>query len=323
MPADLTASDLQQLAPIVAAASFVFGLALGSFLNVCIYRMPRELSVVRPRSACPNCKAPIRAYDNIPVLSWLLLRGRCRDCKAPISPRYAAVELLTALLFLSCFLRYGYSFDTLKFSSLSFLLLGLIFTDIDCKLLPDLLTLPGIFLGIGSSLVTPMPAVVSPWIPYTYWLRVPHAVLWQAQSLLESLLGTAIGALFIYGAGWLYLRLRGIEGMGFGDVKMMAMVGAFLGVEGALFTIGVAAMGATAFGIGTMLLVWVKRTQRRMSRGHRPAADSLRRAWLSASLIYRNYEIPFGAFLGTAAFLAFFYGARVMQWYVELWSRVW
>src|SRR5512142_560208 len=121
----------------------LFGLAFGSFLNVCIYRLPRGLSVVAPRSACPNCGTPIRAYDNIPVLSWLLLRGRCRHCATPITFRYAAVELLTALLFGACYWHFGLTLSGLKFAIFGFLVLGLIFTDAETKLLPDALTLPG------------------------------------------------------------------------------------------------------------------------------------------------------------------------------------
>ena len=148
----------------------MFGLVFGSFLNVCIYRMPREISVVSPRSACPGCEAPIAAYDNIPVLSWLILRGKCRNCQTPISARYAAVELLTGILFalswlnapraaawmlLHCDLPDGINplFVAVKFCVLSFLLIGLVFTDAETKLLPDLLTKPGIVVGLALSLL--------------------------------------------------------------------------------------------------------------------------------------------------------------------------
>ncbi len=126
---------------------FAFGLIFGSFLNVCIYRMPRGLSVVSPRSACPNCGKQIAAYDNVPVLSWLWLRGRCRHCHARITPRYMVVELLLGLLFLACFAEFGLRPETLKWCTFSFLLLGLIFTDAETHLLPDKLTLPGLALG--------------------------------------------------------------------------------------------------------------------------------------------------------------------------------
>ena len=135
--------------PVLASAIFVLGLAFGSFLNVCIYRLPRDLSVVRPRSACPGCERPIAAYDNIPVLSWLILRGRCRNCKTSISPRYLIVELLTGAIFLATYAHFGASLATLKYCAFGFLMLGLIFTDAETQLLPDKMTLPGLALGLA------------------------------------------------------------------------------------------------------------------------------------------------------------------------------
>ena len=142
--------------PFHAFAIFLLGLAFGSFLNVCIYRLPLDLSVVTPRSACPRCKRLIAFYDNLPVVSWLLLRGRCRHCKARISPRYLFVELLTAALFLGCYAYSGLTLATLKYCVFGFLLLGLIFTDAETKLLPDKLTLPGLALGLLFSLLVPV-----------------------------------------------------------------------------------------------------------------------------------------------------------------------
>ncbi len=300
-----------------ATAIFLFGLAFGSFLNVCIHRLPLGLSVVRPRSACPQCHAPIRALDNIPAVSWLLLRGRCRDCKAPISPRYIFVELLTALIFLACWLTFGPTLWTLKFCLFGFLLLGLIFTDAETKLLPDALTLPGIVLGILCSLLVPvdgLPARLLPWLG----LRIIDFP-WRVLSLTDSLLGAAIGASFIYGAGAIYLRARGIEGMGFGDVKLMALVGAFLGVKLTIFTLFSASLVGSLAGLSTILLVWVKRTQRRMKRNHEHLPVARRRAWKSASMVYRHYEMPFGVFLGAMAMFAVFFGDALIRWYVETW----
>ena len=142
--------------PVLAAAIFVLGLTFGSFLNVCIYRLPRDLSVVFPRSTCPGCHNLIRAYDNVPVLSWLILRGRCRHCKTHISPRYLIVEILTGAIFLACYAHFGASLATLKYCALGFLLLGLIFTDAETQLLPDKMTLPGLALGLLFSLVVPV-----------------------------------------------------------------------------------------------------------------------------------------------------------------------
>ena len=141
--------------PLIASAIFVFGLIFGSFLNVCIYRLPRDLSVSDPpRSACPKCQHQIAFYDNIPVLSWLLLRGRCRSCGASISPRYLLIEFLTGFLFLACYWQFGLTLTALKYCVFAFLLLGLIFTDAETKLLPDTLTLTGLgFCLIFSLLV--------------------------------------------------------------------------------------------------------------------------------------------------------------------------
>src|SRR5262249_53914205 len=140
--------SLATVDPALAIAIAVMGLAFGSFLNVCIHRMPLGISVITPRSACPKCKQLIAFYDNLPVLSWLILRGRCRNCKTKISPRYLLIELLTGALFLACYWYFGFSLSTLKYIAFSFLLLGLIFTDAETKLLPDKLTLPGLALGI-------------------------------------------------------------------------------------------------------------------------------------------------------------------------------
>ena len=151
--------------PIFASSIFLFGLCFGSFLNVCIYRLPLDLSVVTPRSACPKCKHGIAFYDNLPVLSWLILGGRCRYCKTKISPRYVFIELLTAVLFLACYWHFGMTLATLKYCVFGFLLLGLIFTDAETKLLPDKLTLPGLALGVLFSLLVPVHDVASQFMP--------------------------------------------------------------------------------------------------------------------------------------------------------------
>jgi len=298
-----------------ATAIFLFGLAFGSFLNVCIHRLPLGLSVVSPRSACPQCRAPIRARDNIPALSWLVLGGRCRDCKAPISPRYVFVELLTGLIFLACWLTFGPTLWTLKFCVFGFLLLGLIFTDAETKLLPDALTLPGLGAGVVFSLLVPVDGLAVRIMP---WLGMRGSDLpWRLLSLGDALLGAAVGASFIYGAGAIYLRARGIEGMGFGDVKLMAMVGAFLGVQLTIFTLFSASLVGSLAGLSTILLVWIKRTQRRRKRNHESLPAARRRAWKSASVVYRHYEMPFGVFLGTMALVAVFFGDALIRWYVE------
>jgi leader peptidase (prepilin peptidase) / N-methyltransferase len=300
-----------------AIATFLFGLVFGSFLNVVIYRVPRGQSVVKPRSACPNCGTQIRSYDNIPVLSWVLLRGRCRDCGHPISARYAIVELLCGFLFVSAFF-YAAPVDTfvaiwtlLKLCVFFFLLLPLIFIDFEHHLLPDALTVPGMILGLILSFLVPvggMPVFV---IRRMLTLRWPLPAI----SLLDSLVGAALGAFFIYAVGEVYFRLRHVEGMGFGDVKLMAMVGAFLGAKLALFTIFTGAVLGTIFGLITTLAVLHKRIQRRKKRSE---SNVLSRSWRSAKLMLRYYEVPFGVFLGSMAILSVFVGNRMVNWYLGL-----
>ncbi len=309
---------------------FLFGLSFGSFLNVCIYRIPRALpeeepeegwlrSLCRgvaawrsvqspPRSFCPSCHHPIRWYDNLPVVSWLLLRGRCRDCRQSISIRYASVELLTAVLFLSCYLRFGASLETGKFCIFTFLTIGLIFSDAEHRLLPDAFTVPGALLGVLFSRLVPLTGLAHV-LPLL--LRMPLSL--PMYSLLDSVLGALIGALFIYASGLVYRIARGQEGMGFGDVKMMAMIGAFLGVKLALLTILLASLLGSLFGLVMFLAVWVKRCRRYLHH-RRPMGAAARRAWTSARMV-RFYAIPFGVFLGIVGLFSAFLGDVVLHWY--------
>ena len=304
--------------PVFASSIFFLGLAFGSFLNVCIYRLPLGLSVVTPRSACPECKQPIAFYDNLPVLSWLILGGRCRNCKIRISPRYLIIELFTGLLFLACYGYFGLTLSTLKYCAFGFLLLGLIFTDAETKLLPDKLTLPGLALGLIFSLLVPVNDLASQFLPGMVNLPFSGDLLTRLVSLLDSLLGAVLGASFIYGAGAIYLRWRGAEGMGFGDVKLMAMVGAFLGMKLTVFTIFTASLAGSLFGLTTVFVVWLKRTHRFMKRLANAQA-ARRRGWQSAQVVYRNYQMPFGVFLGSMALLSLFFGNRFLRWYGGLW----
>ena len=304
--------------PVFAATIFICGLACGSFLNVCVYRLPLGLSVVTPRSSCPHCKLPIAIYDNIPILSWLILRGRCRNCQAKISPRYLFVELLTAVLFVACYEHFGLTVATVKYCVFGFLLLGLIFTDAETKLLPDKLTLPGLALGLIFSLLVPVHDMASQFLPALVNLPFSADIANRLYSLLDSLLGAALGASFIYGAGAVYLRWRGAEGMGFGDVKLMAMVGAFLGIKLTVFTIFSASLAGSLFGLTTVLAVWIKRTHR-FSRRLANLQAARRRGWRSAQMVYRHYQMPFGVFLGSMALVAFFVGNEFLNWYRRLW----
>ena len=293
----------------------MFGLVFGSFLNVCIYRMPRGLSVVRPRSACPSCNRPIAAYDNIPVLSWLILRGQCRYCKTGISPRYTVVELLTGCLFA---VSYYVSVQTpapiayaTKLCVFAFLLIGLVFTDAETHLLPDLLTIPGTALGLLLSVVAPVegPAqfIFGRWGDFD----------WRLLSFVNSLAGAIFGAAFILGVALLYRALRGVEGMGMGDAKLMALIGAFLGIKLTILVLLLATLTGSLFGITLMLIVWRKRIARRRGRSAEAPAQVRARAWQSARLIFRNFEIPFGVFLGGAAGFAAFLGAPLIDWYMR------
>jgi leader peptidase (prepilin peptidase) / N-methyltransferase len=315
-------------------AFFLFGLAFGSFLNVCIYRLPRDLSVVSPRSMCPNCGMAIAFYDNIPVLSWIILRGRCRNCKARISPRYAVVELLTGIMFVLAWLTprsdwfeasyrrsvlssfepvtapYEPNAIAFQLCALAFLLIGLIFTDAETKLLPDLLTKPGIAVGLAFSLIVPIEG------PAAFLLR--NVEEWRILSLLNSIAGALLGAAFILGVGLVYEALRKVEGMGRGDVKLMALIGAFVGVKLTLLVLLLGSLVGSFFGLLLMLVVWRKRVaRRRRMRATESAAESSGRAWQSARLIYRNFEIPFGVFLGAAALIAAFCGSTLIRWYMS------
>jgi leader peptidase (prepilin peptidase)/N-methyltransferase len=304
--------------PIFASAIFLLGLAFGSFLNVCISRLPLGLSVVKPRSRCPRCQRPIAFFDNIPVLSWLILGGRCRQCKLAISVRYLFIELLTGGIFLACYLHFGLTLATLKYCVFGFLLLGLIFTDAETKLLPDKLTLPGLVLGLLFSLFVPVNDLASQFLPGAVNLPFGSDLVASLMSALDALLGAAVGAGFIYGAGAIYLRWRGMEGMGFGDVKLMAMVGAFVGIKLTVFTIFTASLVGSLFGVGTVLLVWVKRTHR-FARSLADAQAARRRGWQSAQMVYRFYQMPFGVFLGSMALVASFFGNKFLHWYGGLW----
>jgi leader peptidase (prepilin peptidase)/N-methyltransferase len=287
--------------------------------------MPREISVVSPRSACPACEIPIAAYDNVPVLSWLILRGRCRNCKAPISPRYAAVELLTGALFAVSYFAARQSAVTVaeqcglpgdlnpfllaaRFCVLSFLLLGLIFTDAETKLLPDLLTKPGIGMGLVFSLFVPLCD-----------FRVPAIENWRLLSLFNSAAGALLGWAIILGIALLYEAIRGMEGMGRGDVKLMAMIGAFLGVKLTLLVLLLGSVVGSFFGVFLIVWVWLKRlVRRRRTHSSEPVRVARGRAWQSAILIYRNFEIPFGVFLGSAALFAAFLGMALVRWYLRV-----
>jgi leader peptidase (prepilin peptidase) / N-methyltransferase len=253
-----------------AGLAGLFGLLIGSFLNVCIYRLPRDLSVVRPRSYCPECEKTIAWFDNVPLVSYLLLKRRCRHCAKPIPARYPMVEALTAALFFSVVARLGFSLIALKFCLLSALLVGMIFSDLEERILPDEMTLGGLLAGLALSWVVPVPPGAA-----EFFLMIAGAPMkGHALSFAESILGAVVPSGFLWLTGELFQKLRHKEGLGFGDVKMMAMVGAFLGLRATLQTLILGSLLGSVIG-----LVYILVTRKDRS----------------------TYELPFGSFLGTAA----------------------
>ncbi|MCP4202097.1 MAG: prepilin peptidase [bacterium] len=252
--------------PLLIIYSALFGLVVGSFLNVVVHRLPRGTSIVFPRSACTFCGGPVAARDNIPVLSYLLLRGKCRRCSAPISIRYPLIELAASTFFALCAWRFGFSLETLAAVLFCSLLLCLALIDYDHFLLPDKLTLPGILAGL----------MLQPWLPRTSFADAALGILFGA------------GALILIVNFWYWLRNE--EGMGLGDVNMLAMVGAFLGWQGAAVTLLVATVAGAMTGL---LLI------------------ALRRLGASSRL-------PFGVFLSVGAVVALFFGDQIVDFYLGL-----
>lgn len=252
---------------IEALLAGLFGLLIGSFLNVCIYRMPRDLSVVTPRSFCPECDATISWFDNIPLLSYALLAGRCRRCGHRISLRYPVVELLTASSFFCAFWFLGTTLAAVKFCVFSAILITLVFADLEEHILPDEFTLGGTAVGVIFAAFVP----VAGGILSIIFMNAKQQWL---VSVSDSLLAAAVysGTLWIFRA--LYEKLRHREGMGLGDVKMAAMIGAFLGMQSALL----------AFLVGSLL----------------GAVVGLCYIWFTGKDA-STYELPFGSFLGVAA----------------------
>lgn len=235
---------------VVMVFVFAFGAAWGSFLNVLVYRLPREMSVFRePPSSCPGCKTEIRWYDNLPIISWLALRGRCRTCKTPISLRYPVVELIAGCLAVVTMLRWGLSVTGVEVMVFSWVSVALALIDFDFQILPDVLTYPSIAFGL----------ICSAFGGYTWWL----------DSLLGALVGALLPALVIV----IYKLLRGIEGMGWGDVKYLAAIGAVVGLQG---VVGVLVIGASAGAIAGLGLIVAGRGSGKT-------------------------ELPFGTFLALAA----------------------
>jgi len=283
---------------------FITGLVFGSFLNVCISRIPREQSVVSPGSHCPSCGAPVRWSDNIPLLSWALLRGRCRYCRAPIPWRYPAVELSTGVLFAACFARFGASWLTLKFCIFCFLLVGLIFMDAETGLLPREFTYPGIVLGFVLSWVAPTDTAGAQFLLRLYDAHLSSTGL----VLLDTALGALVGAGFFYLAWAIYYLVRKRHGIGFGDVALMAMAGAFLGLRLTLLVLFCAPVLAALYSI-LILVVPALRPSARLGEFNVGPDVAARESFLT-------HEIPFGVFLGACSLGAVFLGEWTWRWYL-------
>ena len=245
---------------------FFLGMCIGSFLNVCIYRLPAGKSIVRPASACPSCGTVIRWYDNIPLISYVILLGRCRGCNTRISIRYPIIEVLCGLFAMVSAMQYGYSLPALIYFILIAALLVITFIDIDHRIIPDIISLPGIPLGFISSFFLPQ-------------------LKWS-----DSLIGILAGGGSLLAVAWGYQLITGKDGMGGGDVKLLAMIGAFLGWKGVLFTIMASSLIGTVIGVTLMV---------------RSGKDM-------------KMAVPFGPFLATGAIIYIFWGPRLVEWYLNL-----
>ena len=272
---------------MIPLSVFLFGLLIGSFLNVCILRIPADKSIVMPASSCPKCGKAIAPYDNVPVVSWLMLGGKCRNCKTKISPMYPAVELLTGLLFLACYFVFGLTVEALKWAVFAALLVVLTITDLRERILPDEVNFFGLGAGLLFSFFTKPIDGTALWLA-NRWFDFPPPQ--PALSFVDSILGAAAGSGLLWVVAEGYFRLRGREGMGLGDVKMMAAVGAFFGLQRTLMTILAGSLLGSV--IGTLLIAISKKG--------------------------RDYELPFGTFLGAGALLVLFFGTPALHWYQSL-----
>ena len=280
--------------PLVLLFAFVLGACVGSFLNVCISRWPHDLSVVRPPSRCPRCERPIRWYENVPLASWLALRARCRGCGLPISAIYPLVELVVGLLWLAAFASFGLSFEALRVAVFGTVLLGIAITDAKHYVIPDGFTVFGLVWLLGT-------AFVGAWFGDTRTFAGPY----------DALIGACAGAGAIAIAGWLGEVALKKEAMGFGDVTLMAMVGAALGPGRALLTVFVGALlGAVVF-IGVVLPVAWLRRGRAATEGDQLALP------LAEPPEFEPPLVPFGVFLAPAALLTLLWGYAMVARYLE------
>jgi leader peptidase (prepilin peptidase)/N-methyltransferase len=256
--------------PFLEALIFVGGLAVGSFLNVVIYRLPRGKSLLRPGSACPSCRKPIRFYDNIPVLSFLLLKGRCRHCGEKISWRYPLVELLTATVFTLVVIVHGFSLQSLSYVLLTAMLIAITFIDLEHFIIPDYITIPGAILGLFLAFFS------------------------EHMTILNAVIGLLVGGVSLFLIALLGDKLFKRESMGGGDIKLSALLGAYLGWQQVIFVLVSASFFGAVIGVvGILLSKQVKKTR----------------------------LIPFGPFLALGALVAIFFGQYLIDLYVNAFLR--
>ena len=260
--------------PLIWPYALLLGLIIGSYLNLVIYRLPLGLSTVRPASHCIACEAKVAARDNVPVLGYLLLRGRCRSCGVGISPRYPIVEASTGLLFVACVARFGPTSESLVAALFCSLMVALALIDVDHFILPNELTYGGLVVALLIHLV-----------------QLIHPI-WPRTTLIDAILGAAAGAAFILVINGLWWLVRRVQGFGLGDAKMLAMMGAFLGIQGTVVAVFVATMAG-----GMVGLFFIAR--RKLDLGS---------------------KLPFGSFLGFGGLVALFVGPEIVRWYLGFYA---
>ena len=253
--------------PLFTLFIFIIGACIGSFLNVCIYRIPENNSIITPGSFCPACKKNIPFYCNIPLLSYVFLKGRCRFCHKPISIRYPFIETLTGIFAVLLFYKFGIGSAMVYWFFFVSVLITISFIDIDHQIIPDVISLPGILIFASSFYFLP------------------------EMTITKSLLGIFAGGGSLYAVAFLYYLVKKQEGMGGGDIKLLAMIGAATGVKGVFFTIFAGSLLGTFFGI--LIMVYTR------------IADS-------------KLKIPFGPFLSLGAILYIFFGEQLIQWYFAI-----
>ncbi|MFO7973674.1 MAG: prepilin peptidase [Candidatus Hydrogenedentota bacterium] len=292
--------NLQVLNALLAVFSFALGSVVGSFLNVCVYRLPRGLSVVKPRSKCPKCENPIAWYDNIPVVSWLVLGAKCRHCGQPISWQYPLVEAITGLLFLLVFWRFGIALATPVYMLLSAALVVVTFVDLTDWTIPDEVTLPGIPVGIACSVL------------FMVYPESGLAVMGPFElPPINSLVGAVVGGGILYALDKGALLLLKKPGMGFGDVKLNTMLGAFFGLYGAVLVIIIAAFIGSIVGI-LMILAGKKEKEPAPEETESDETESNKG---EADRSAPGHYLPFGPYLALAGVVVMFAGPAIIDYY--------